>query len=299
MLASAIRELVTSNSSPLLAAALFEKNVQIWDVVSQTRVSEFSTVFCAGARNLALAPGAELLVAGRSCSNGKIAAYKVPSGEKLWERKLPYPSSLCFQSSGEYVFCVCNNNYVMRLDIHTGITLEIMKGVSRYLEGPYGDLLTVSSRKRADPFRSIARGGTFDIPKLGFALLDAQFSPSSLCLTEAGGPVRCINCVDGRLEWMFNPGPNSHVLRLHYSQELNVFWGVLRDLTKKGFGSKHLMQFDAISGVYDQVCELDSWEEVFFSIENKLVTSSGEIKQLPSGALVGRFAFPQREYPND
>jgi hypothetical protein len=82
-----------------MAAAFFEKMIQIWDLKSQRRISEFPTIFCSGARNLALAPVGAMLVAGASTIDGEVAAYELPSGRKLWERQLVYPSSLQFHPS--------------------------------------------------------------------------------------------------------------------------------------------------------------------------------------------------------
>jgi hypothetical protein len=42
---SAIRELAASTASTRLAAALFERTVQIWDVKSGERIAEFDTVY--------------------------------------------------------------------------------------------------------------------------------------------------------------------------------------------------------------------------------------------------------------
>jgi WD40 repeat protein len=297
MLASAIRELAASENPTWIAAAFFEETVQIWDLNTQNRISEFPTVFCAGARNLALAPSAAMLVAGASTGHGEVVAYEVPSGKRLWERNLVFPSSLLFHLSGQSIFCTDNQRSVIRLDIRTGNTIEVIDGIRRYIQGPSGDALSIPVNNGSNAFHFIARGHSFDISRLGFALLDAQFSPHFVCLSEARGPVRCIGRVDGRLRWTFDPGTEKQVLKLHYSPRRDAFFGILRDL-KEG-GSRQLMRFDATSGVPERVCDLNSWEEVFLDAPDQLVTSAGEIRDLSDGALVGRLAFPSREYPDD
>jgi WD40 repeat protein len=297
MIASAIRELSASKNPTWIAAAFFERTIQIWDVKSLKRISEFPTVFCSGARNLAFAPSAEMLVAGFSADHGKVAAYEVPNGAVLWERKLIYPSSLRFHPSGESIWCTGNRGSSLRLNVHTGATVEVIDGISQHIEGPYGDVLNVPARNVNAPFRLIAKGRNFEIEKLSFALLDARFSPDSVCLAEADGPVRCIKCTDGNQRWRFDPGADSHVLVLHYSPRIDAFFGVLRHLVDDG--SRQLVRFDARSGVCKRICDLDSWEEVFLEAVDQLVTSAGEIRDLANGALVGRLAFPVRKYPDD
>lgn len=298
MLASAINELAVSKNPQWIAAAYFEKIIQIWDLNSRRRINEFSTVFCSGAGNLALTDSAEILVAGLSRTHGRVAAYEVPSGRTLWERKFAYPRLLRLHPSGQSILCTKNNRSVIRLDVSTGTTLEVIDGFERYIEGPYGDILSVPSKK-AEPLNLIGRGGKSNISRLSFALLDARFSPHSVCLTEARGPVRCISCLDANLEWTFDPGTDCHVLRLHYSSGINAFFGVLLDLKKKGHGSRHLLRFDITSGKCERVCDLDSWEEVFLDATDQLITSTGEIRNLSDGAFVGKLAFPLREYPDD
>lgn len=300
MLASAIRELAASRHPQWIAAAYFEKTVQIWDPNTQRRISEFSTVFHSGAKNLAFALDAGMLVAGLSKARGKVVAYEVPSGKKLWERKLIHPNLLRFHTSGESVFCTVNNNRsVVRLDRRTGMTLEILEGIEQYIEGPYGDALSVPALKKSNPFCLLGRGGNFNISKVSFALLDAQFLPRSVCLSEACGPVRCISCIDGSLEWMFEPGIDKHVLRLHYSAGMDTLFGILTNLNKKGIGSRSLVRFEVKGGACEHVCELDSWEEAFLHTTDQLITSAGEIRNLSNGVLVDRLDFPSREYPDE
>jgi WD40 repeat protein len=297
MLASAIRELAASRTPTWMAAAFFEKMIQIWDLKSQRRISEFPTIFCSGARNLALAPVGAMLVAGASTIDGEVAAYELPSGRKLWERQLVYPSSLQFHPSGHSILCTSNHRSIFCLDITTGDTLEVIEGVRRYIDGPSGDALSIPVKEGNNGFHLIGGGHDFNISRLGFAVLDAEFSPHFVCLSEARGPVRCIDRIDGKLKWMFDTGTDNHVLRLHYSPRMDAFFGIQRDFKEEG--SRHLLRFDATTGVCERVCDLDSWDEVFLGTVDQLVTSSGEIRDLSDGALVGRLAFPLREYPDD
>ena len=76
---------------------------------------------------------------------------------------------------------------------------------------------------------------------------------------------------------------------------MDAFFGILRHLEKRG--SRQLVRFETEKGIYSRICDLDSWEEVFLDTD-QLVTSAGEIRDLSNGALVGRLAFPQKEYPD-
>lgn len=296
MLGSAIRELAASRDSRWLAATFFKSTVQIWELRSQEKVGEFPSVFCAGARNVALAPLGELLVVGLSTKGGRVAAYDVPDGRKRWERRLVFPSSLRFHSSGQSIWCVNSRRSIIRLDVQTGDTVEVIDGSGRYIENPFGGALIVPVND-ARPMRLIGPERSFEIDRRGSALLDAQFSQASICLCEAGGPVRCFSSVDGKLQWTFEPGPSSHVLRLHFSSALGAFFGILRNL--QDHGPRTLLRFDPAIGSYERVCDVDAWEQVFLGDTDQLITSTGEIRDLANGALVGKLAFPLREYPDE
>lgn len=295
MLASAISELSASKNPQWIAAGSFEKSIQIWDSSSRERISEFSTVFSSGARNLALASDGQRLVAGLSRPRGRVAAYEVPSGKKLWEVNVSYPSKLQFNASGESILCTRNQRSVLRLDAQTGNVLATIDGARRYIEDVSGDVLSVPANED-DPIRLIRGSHSFTLYKPGRWVLDAKFSPQSVCLSEANGPVRCIGRFDGELQWMFDPGIKSHVVGLHYSPGVGAFFGVLFNF--ENGASRTLMRFHPASGIYERICEFDSWEEAFLSATDQLVTSAGEIRDLSTGELVGRFAFPQKEYPN-
>ena len=297
MFASAIRELATSNNPQWVAAAFFERTIQIWDLKSQEKINEFQTVFCTGANNLALAPLGGILVAGLSRNSGRVAAYKLPSGKKIWEQRLIYPSSLRFHPSGQSILCIRNERSILRIDAHSGDILEVIDGTSRYIEDASENFLRIPIEKGNIQIGLPGKGHAFNVDARGLWLLDAKFSPHSVCLSQARGTVRCISYIEGKLLWEFDPGSSSHVLRLHYSPTQNAFFGVLRNFEKGG--PRHLMRFDAARGLPELVCEFDSWEEVFLDTADQLVTSAGEIRDLSNGNVVGRLAFPQREYHPD
>ena len=297
MFASAIRELATSSSPQWLATAFFESKIQIWDLKNRERINEFQTVFCAGANNLALAPHGGLLVAGVSRNSGKVAAYEVPSGRKIWEQRLVYPSSLRFHPSGQSILCTRNERSIVRIDARSGDVLEVIGRTIRYIEDASGDFLRIPIEKANNQIGIFGRGYAFNVDTQGLWLLDAKFSPHSVCLSQARGIVRCFSYAEGKLLWSFDPGSSSHVLRLHYSPIRNAFFGILWNFEKGG--PRYLMKFDATTGLPEPVCEFDSWEEAFLDTDDQLVTSTGEIRDLSSGAVVGRLAFPQREYHPD
>jgi hypothetical protein len=56
---------------------------------------------------------------------------------------------------------------------------------------------------------SIEGANSARVPRLTFAMLDAAFNRDTLCLTEATGPVRCLDCDTASERWRYQP-PRGH-----------------------------------------------------------------------------------------
>lgn len=136
----------------------------------------------------------------------------------------------------------------------------------------------------------------FRIPKVTFGLLDAVFSPDALCLTEPGGPVRCLDCQSGEERWRYEPPKYSHVLRLTFRPKDGSFYGVEGEYQ---YGrSRLLLRFSADFGQHEELCQLSSWQEVFCLGGDALVTSKGEVIRVGEGKMISRLPFPETEYPD-
>lgn len=170
----------------------------------------------------------------------------------------------------------------------------MLEHIGRYVEGPDDYVLLSSS---PGPNYLIAQHEhKVSVPKLTFGFLDAAFSPSTVCITESGGPVRCVDSLTGAELWRYTPPNGSHALNLHYNNRDGFFYGVIWHYDKGEF--RYLARFDAETGQTSHVRNLNSWAEVFSEASQQLVTSVGEIIDLASGKMIGELTFPLKEYPD-
>jgi len=293
MIASAVIEVATARTVPLICAAIFEGDIEVWDLRSQQKVGEFAALFAPGAKNLAVHPDGASVVTG-VCASGSIASYKLPNGGLMWRRgRMTYPAWTRFDSSGRCVSWTVDRKRVERADASTGRTVEVREDSVDYIEGPLGLALTVPSTA---PNYLLRSDHEISIPKLTFAILDVAFGSGCLCITESGGPVRCIDCLTGAERWRYVPPDGSHALRLHYSRPDGFFYGVVWQYQKGLF--RHLARFGPETGQPVLVCNLKSWDEAFNEPTQQLVTSAGEVIELGTGKMVAELAFPRREYPD-
>lgn len=86
---SAIRQLAVSCDSARLAAACFEKTVQVWDLTTREQIKEFETVFYFGGNRLAIDAVAQRCVTAgwNKGKRGGVACYETDTGKLMWHRK--------------------------------------------------------------------------------------------------------------------------------------------------------------------------------------------------------------------
>jgi hypothetical protein len=168
---SAIRHLACSRSSSRIAAALFEKTVQVWDLQKREKISEFETVLSFGGKRLALDPSSEFCFAANweKGRRGSVACYNAVNGELVWHRTdLSKTQHLQLSASSNTVWCVPDESSTKGLNATSGETLVEMRGLSDLFESPYSPCMLLVPRKRDYILRS---RDEFRIPRLSFAVL--------------------------------------------------------------------------------------------------------------------------------
>jgi hypothetical protein len=294
MLDSAIRTISIARCSPIAAAALFEKKVQIWNFATAELVSELDTVFEFGGDRLAVNPGGEYCLAAsfRTGQKGGVACYEVQSGRKVWHRTdLRRVQGVRFSSAGEKIWCRVEGGPIQTLDTHTGLTLDSLRKVREVFDSPFtthllhvpqGDYVIVGSTR-------------VRVPRITFAILDVTFSPDALCLSEANGPVRCLDLKAAEERWRYLPPSGSHVLGLSYQADQS-FYGV--QWAYESGGPVMLLQFSQSTGVARNICILKSFPDAFGFGSGNVVASSGDVVSLPTGSIVRQLLFPMKDYPD-
>jgi hypothetical protein len=296
MRASAIRQLASAQTGRRIAAAFVQRTVEIWDLLSSQRLSEIQTVFDCGGSRLALnRSGDKCITAGWAKGvRGGVACYDPLGGSSLWHRTdIRQTQFVRFSHAGERVWCGRESGPLLSLDATSGATVETLAGIKRVFDGPYSDTLLVETRTRGLLIRAPAT--SVRVPALTFAVLDAALSPECLCVSEAGGPVRCLDSM-GNERWRYNPPSRSHVLRLCYRPADCSFYGVLWEYERGTF--RELIRLSAETGQSQAVRQLRSWDEEFCSNGDALVTSNGEVISANDGSVAAELAFPQTDYPD-
>jgi WD40 repeat protein len=296
MRASAIRCMAASKRSSRVAAALFESQVQIWDVETGKLIKEFETVFSFGGSRLTLGPLGERCIAAawKAGKDGGVACYDTNTGMLVWHRQdLKQTQRVRFSPGGESAWCVPDSGPTKLLDSANGKTLDALTGVRDIFDSAYSAELLLVKRKR---IYILTKEKTLQVPRLTFALLDVAFGPQTIAISESAGPVRCLDSSTGNELWRQSPGKQIHYLRVWYRQTDGNFYGVPWDFRTGSFRS--LVRLDANSGKPTVVCSLHSWDEVYCTKSDRLITSNGEVINLSDGKRLHQLQFPETDYPD-
>jgi hypothetical protein len=284
---------VVASRAPVAAVAFFEHTVQIWNWNSGEQLSEFLTVFEHEGHRLTLNPTGRSCVAA-SWKKGKrngVACYDARSGQTVWHRTdLRQVQGLRFSALGDAIWCRVEAGPVQRLDAGTGETLASLRAVQDVVESPYSNHFLQLHRNDF----SIEGSKGIRVPRLTFAMLDATFTADALCLSEATGPVRCLDCETGSERWRYQPPAGHHVLRISSQGDESIYgvqWGYEHG------GSVTLIRLARDSGECAEICRLNSFPDACGFGAGVIVTSSGDVVSLPNGETLRHLVFPQRDYP--
>jgi hypothetical protein len=242
-------ELAGARSVPRIAAGFPDGTVQVWDAQTAERLCEFGTVFRGG--RLALSPNGELCVAAswRKGKRAGIAGYHAVSGAVMWHRPdIRHTQELYFSAATGGVWCYIEDGPALHLDPDTGAATEALRGVKKVRDGSNGVQQLLQHR---NPMVCVlvTSQGRFRIPMIGFAVLDAAFSPETMCLSEAGGPARCFDCASGCELWRY--GREAwHVTSVWYQPVDRLFYAVdFKPREDKG----RIIRFPAVGGEPEEV----------------------------------------------
>jgi hypothetical protein len=156
---SAIRHLAITDESSIVAAALFEKTVQIWSWETGQQLGEFQTMLDFGGRRLALTPDGNACIVGAYGQDGRgargLAAYSIPDGRVLWNRKdIHHVQHVRLSGSGREIYCGVEGSSAHIIDTATGNPLGRVRSATKIVGSRYtSHQLIVQKGSLSGPWR--------------------------------------------------------------------------------------------------------------------------------------------------
>lgn len=293
---TAIRHVAAARTGSILAAGEWEHLVHLYDLRTRRLIQSLVTTMDGGGERLAISTDGRILVAGAYLVHG-IAAYCAESGRELWRRKdLKKVQHLRFNNDDSRVLCTFNSGPCQSLNLETGKSGKTLRGVRGIWESPFGAVRFIERSRGLDYTIADFEAPIATIPRVRFAVLSAAFSPSIVCISEAGGPVRAFDVSTGAEVWRHVPNNGLHFLRLSFCEPQQSFVGISWPY-KRG-GRMLLERFSPDDGKPCPIAELfPQGEMVFCQHGSLLISASGSILDVVSGNHIGSLPFPCNEPP--
>jgi len=286
--------LAAAESAPRVVAAEFEHRVVVWDLSTSTRVSSFDTILDFGGSRLVLSPDGSRCIAGAYHRHG-IACYHADTGRLIWQRKdLKKLQYLTLSANGERAFCGLGTGPCAVLDIATGTDIERWRGVRRVLESQFQPWLLLDKPNRDLEVREFTGKTIARFPRETFGMLAAVFGPTTICLSESGGPVRVLDPLRQLELWRYTPAKGAHVLGVSYVEALASFVGVEWPFERGG--PKRLLAWEQPHSPR-VVADLGTVPEFAFNAAGRqLLLSDGRLIDTSNGALLNHLPFEPVEH---
>ena len=285
--------LATSADGDILAAALFEHTVLLWNTTTGDCISQFETVLDFGGIRLALSEAESACLAAAYYVHG-LACYDTPSGALRWQRcDLKKVQQIVVTADGRHAYCCLEDRPCQIVSISNGETTDKLRGVRGiWIDTQSGLQLHESAKLTVvDGQKKV-----FRIVPDSFAVLDASFSHNRLAVSESGADVRIFDLSSGHEVLRHTQPKNHHILELSSVPDDSVFHGVQWNYNEGGH--KLLLRLSADAEESEIIRDLGEPAEVSFCHGGRwLVTSEGGLIDCRSGETLRRFDFPQAEYP--
>lgn len=291
---SKVRHIATSHRGRIFASGEFERRVQIWDLQSRQRVSEFDTILDFGGVRLAISEDGNHCVAGAYERHG-LALYDA-TGRLKWQRKdLKKVQYTGFGRNGDTVLASFDDRPLHRLRTSDGETLATYRGLRWIEESPHSDALVLEKETAIElegkgTRRTLAKLGKGDLHP--FYLLGIALSRTSVTLYDFKLQLSCYALSDGQLTWRHVLPRDVNVQSLAYHERekeiVGVTWPYLHG------GNKSILAVDNEDGNLRRMLLLEGQPaETEFAIAGScLITSEGYVVDTQTGELVARLDFP-------
>ena len=226
------RNVVASSTGLRALFAAFEKTVVVRDLRTGGYSGTFETTFDAGGERLALSDQLDGLVAAAYHVHG-LAFYCCATGQEKWRRKdLKKIQVVTLSRNGLVAYCGRASASLVQVDLRSGDTMRSIRGARALYESSFDSVQFLDVGKPQVLSDEGAR--VFYLERTTFAFLDVKFAPGVLIVSEADGPIRCIDVVTGKERWRYQPKKGHHVLRLGYREADSSLLGIEWPFEKGG-----------------------------------------------------------------
>jgi len=296
-----IRHIAVSESTPVFAVGAFEHDVTVWDYTQRRKVAELKTILDFGGERLAIYNReSPLLIAGNYNRYG-ICAYNLSPPGKIawWRRDLKKPQMISVSERLGLISSSFDNATLQLLDVTTGATIRKFRSAFQCYFGPLDDEVILAESFGEVWSASIKSGRTICKFPVQRGAIDVAQSEDSILISDLGetddsakpiiqvAPARLLCYTrDARLLWQVDAAPGTGFWRTVWCPELRLWFAVDEPYEH---GPKKVKAFTPEGRLAHEAIIGDVSETEFFLQGQCLITSNGEVLELPSLSVLWRF----------
>lgn len=296
-----VRHIAVSESTPVFAVGAFEHDVTVWDYSQRRKVAELKTILDFGGERLAIYNREPpLLIAGAYNRYG-VCAYNLspPGVVAWWRRDLKNPQMISVSERLGLMSSSFGYAALQLLDVTTGDTIRKFRSAFQCHFGPlddeiiltesFGQVWSASIKSGRTLRRFPVKGGAFHVAQTEDAILISDrgetddTAKSIIQITPAR--LLCYSR-DARLLWQVDATPCAGFWRTVWCPELRLWFAVEEPYEH---GPKRVKAFTPEGRVAHEAIIGDVSETEFFLQGQCLVTSAGEVLELPNLNVLWRF----------
>ncbi len=266
----------TPIASDLVPVGEFHRVVHVFSLSRRTKLAQLETVLDYGGHRLALQETPTPLVIAAAYHRHGVIAYGL-DGESRWRRRDLKKCQAMEPLSSGAIAVGMEDKALHIVAGESGETITTARGLSKVFGDPYGTLALGVGRSGTGFAYGYELNSGERLWRQGltsFTVLDAAFSPDAVLLSEAGGPVTCLDR-EGRSKWSWGPPVGSHALCVSWSAA-GGFWVGVTWPYEQG-GPKTLMVWTQDGEIGNSVPIGEPAETAFTRDGSLLMTSSGDV----------------------
>jgi hypothetical protein len=264
------RNAVASSTGQRVALGAWEHSVVVVDLATGLSSKRLETTFDSGGDRLAISDELNSLIAAAYYKYG-LASYCCATGRERWRRKdIQKVQQISLSRDGLSAYCGREGASLAVVDLRNGSTTRMVRGARAMRDSRFESVKFLDTRTPQLVDDDLRR--RWSLRRTTFAFLDVCFAPGLVLLSEAGGPVRCIDIEGGEEQWRYTPKEGRHVLHLGYHEAARCLLGVEWPYVEGG--AKRLIRWSPLDGTVLDSMILGQPADCCFALRGEVIVLS-------------------------
>lgn len=269
-----VYELYPSANGNYVIAGAFEKDTQVWDMRTYTKIIELKTKYGAGGKRLAISDSGEFCAAAAYNKFG-VTLYDAKSGDIIWNTKeIKHIQKIRFTDNDEKLSVSNNEGQTFILDLANGKIISKTNMAKSIIYNKYGSDLIMNDYY-------IKYSNCMIEPKKENLILEACCLPKGFACSTIGEGLYVYN-TDGLLMWKADNNKNEHFVSISYLKKYNYVCGIIYKYDSPRTSPYYVVYcYEAETGNLKYTQNLDEgFSYAFIREAEQIISGSGRVFQL-------------------